>query len=1195
MRFVSRRRTGVSSIVGSIFFILIMIVAIGSLVTIFNSFTSYNTQVSQAGSAQVAAQDTQLSVSNGQFGAFPPSSTSSFNVATACLSTSTSPTNREKTFYAADMWWDFYTCNGAFQYSTSYDGVTWSAETSIPNLITSGYTVGPYFDVEVVGTAFYLAIAKVGSPDFQLGAGTLAAGGTDSSPAGTITWTDAPATVVAGTTNALGPINMAIDDAGDQWIALVQGTCTTTTNCAIGIYEHQACATSSTSGWEPNTCTSTTGPTNYAPTALGTLSVNTHTIIIPAISSYSTTGVILLYEYGSATAGTVGTLGLVTQTSLASTTWNTITLTGISAYSLTASSGAVIGTTFYFAGLTGTVGATTGSLDFWSLPFTSMAAATPSAQTVIEAIGLGAIAWQAALTYEDSTLVLFDTPPAGIDTCPAGDTCIQYYSSATLGSIWSSAMLLDSSETAINGLAPASGAFAVTWVNASPYNVRFAALSSFTVTNSSPFAVHLVDLYVYNPSSNSLVAHYYYNSTEEFDYYVGQGATDAIPVRFVWAASTTYLVTVSTDTGVTAQLSLTSLPGTSSTSCSAGSFLSQISPAETCSSVPANASPVLSYQSSANTCSVSSATTSAGFTTPLTYTTTSGSSGNLEVDLTFNVASPATTALTSKWQFMYGTGTAPACAATTGLGTTIGQPYTIETQVAAAGSWGQTIAVAVSGLSPSTTYWFDVQVTDSTAATWIYSNQALSVTDVQSSTNSLPNVAEQDNTNTCTHTAAASALMAGLGVTYTTMSSSIGSGNLRVSLAFGLQSPATSAVTDKWQIAYGTGTAPACNAAAAGTLVGKQYTVESEAAAVMSLEQSGAIVLDGLSPSTTYWFDIEFTDSSANQWIASAPTLSVAEEPNTVSGIPDNTVYPLSAQTAGCATTAAATSMAGLRELYTLTSSSTGTIHGTLAFNVLASGTIAAGDTSAWKLAYADVSVTAMPACAAAAAGTTTNMQLYTTKAVSATAYSEAQELQFVITGLTPGHTYWFDLQVTNTGAAFTATYSVPELTITDVQPATTLHNNLIQLTGNAPACTIGTATSARMGGMAVIPTTANPPMEYLTTSYGTGVVSLTMSIETTTAATAGSTYAWQLAYGKVTDGTANPACTALASGVTLTLVGNAYTYTNTAAVAGSIQETVTVTIALSHATEYWFDFECTNSVTTGANSLPQLQVTEAV
>ena len=196
MRFMSRRRRAVSSIVGSIFFVLIMIVAIGSLVTIFNSFTAYNQQVNKASNSNAQAADTQLSVTSGQFGAYPPSTTSNFNVATGCSTTSSSPTNREKVFYTANMWWYFFTCNGAFQYSSSFDGVTWQAATSVPALITAGYTVGPYFDIEVVGTSIYMAIGKAGAADFQLGIGKLGQGGTDSAPTGTVFWTDAPANVV---------------------------------------------------------------------------------------------------------------------------------------------------------------------------------------------------------------------------------------------------------------------------------------------------------------------------------------------------------------------------------------------------------------------------------------------------------------------------------------------------------------------------------------------------------------------------------------------------------------------------------------------------------------------------------------------------------------------------------------------------------------------------------------------------------------------------------------------------------------------------------------------------------------------------------------------------------------------------------------------------------------------------------------
>src|SRR5208282_3123436 len=129
-------------------------------------------------------------------------------------------------------------------------------------------------------------------------------------------WTYAPTNVVT-TANAFGPINMAVDSSGNQFVAVVLGTCTTTTNCAIAVYEHEACATAANQGWEPNACTSATNPTNYAPTALATLSANVHTIFFPAISTYSATGAILIYETGSATAASTGTVHLVTQSTLA--------------------------------------------------------------------------------------------------------------------------------------------------------------------------------------------------------------------------------------------------------------------------------------------------------------------------------------------------------------------------------------------------------------------------------------------------------------------------------------------------------------------------------------------------------------------------------------------------------------------------------------------------------------------------------------------------------------------------------------------------------------------------------------------------------------------------------------------------------------------------------------------------------------
>ena len=244
-------------------------------------------------------------------------------------------------------------------------------------------------------------------------------------------------------------------------------------------------------------------------------------------------------------------------------------------------------------------------------------------------------------------------------------------------------------------------------------------------------------------------------------------------------------------------------------------------------------------------------------------------------------------------------------------------------------------------------------------------------------------------------------------------------------------------------------------------------------------------------------------------------------------------------------------------------------------------------------LAYADVTQTALPACNAAPVGTVYGNS-YTSETVAAVAFSWAQTIQFVILGLAAGHTYWFDLQVTNAGTSYTSGISNPTLTITDIQQANLPHVNLIFEKGNAPSCA-STTTTIRMGGMAVFPTTTNPPMEYQTLSYGSGNIRVSFSF-TITPTAAVETRTFQLAYGTVTDGTNNPACAAVVPGGA-TAVGNQYIYANQQAVQASVgYGIVTVVITgLSHGTEYWFDFEVTDSTLGQAGSLPQLEISEAV
>src|SRR5437867_904347 len=610
--------------------------------------------------------------------------------------------------------------------------------------------------------------------------------------------------------------------------------------------------------------------------------------------------------------------------------------------------------------------------------------------------------------------------------------------------------------------------------------------------------------------------------------------------------------------------------------------------------------PIESFSSNANNCIVTSATANqGGFTTPITYTTAVLSAGKLYVSMAFTVSSPATAAPTSTWQFIYGTGAAPTCNTTVSGATAIGQVYTMENQAAvAANSWGQAVAVSITGLIPNTAYWFDLQVTDSTTAGWTYSSQSLAISDIISAINQFPAVMESDNSNTCTHTAAATNLMAGLGITYKTLPVGFGSGTVHFRLTFQMKSPTTgaTAITDKWQVAYGTGSTPACNASVppAGQVgtIGKQYTVEQTVAATtLQITQSGSYVINGLTAATTYWFDVQSTDSSVDQWIISKPTLVISEEAaNNAGNLPDNVVYPLSAQTAACVTTAAATTMGGFKLIYTITSTSATSLFVSLTFNALASGTAAASNQVGWKIAYSDVISATVPACAAAAVGTLVGQSMFL-KEIGTTPFSAGQSEGVVITGLLAGHTYWFDIQATNQGTSFTTTVSNPTLTITDIQSALQANTNVIFIKGAAPACTT-TATSVQMAGMSVFPTSPFAPMEYQTLSYGSGNIAVAMAVLHTTPNTAG-TYQFQLTYGLVVDGTANPACVAAASGTT---VGQLFRFTQTAAAAGGYTEQITITINnLVHGGQYWFDYQITDVATGGISSLPQISVIETV
>lgn len=183
---------------------------------------------------------------------------------------------------------------------------------------------------------------------------------------------------------------------------------------------------------------------------------------------------------------------------------------------------------------------------------------------------------------------------------------------------------------------------------------------------------------------------------------------------------------------------------------------------------------------------------------------------------------------------------------------------------------GETTGFVLTGLSKGTQYWFDVQATDSTAAVWTYSNPALSLMDIMPADFVHDNTVFSSNANTCTRNTAATA-MAGLAMAYTT--TSFGTGNVNVVFSFGMNSPIDGS-TSAYTITYGTGAAPACNAAATGTALGNAFTNVYTTGG-----QSIGLTLVGLSPATKYWFDVRALDSSTANWVYYNPEISVMELP----------------------------------------------------------------------------------------------------------------------------------------------------------------------------------------------------------------------------------------------------------------------------------------------------------------------------
>ena len=106
----------------------------------------------------------------------------------------------------------------------------------------------------------------------------------------------------------------------------------------------------------------------------------------------------------------------------------------------------------------------------------------------------------------------------------------------------------------------------------------------------------------------------------------------------------------------------------------------------------------------------------------------------------------------------------------------------------------------------------------------------------------------------------ATASMTGSGITFTPQQT----GRVKIDFAFECTS-ATKGDGCLVQVAYGTGSAPAANAAATGTTVGLQFDAKS-GAILASTPNTYAIpvVISGLTAGTTYWIDLQYLTDTSN-------------------------------------------------------------------------------------------------------------------------------------------------------------------------------------------------------------------------------------------------------------------------------------------------------------------------------------------
>jgi hypothetical protein len=138
--------------------------------------------------------------------------------------------------------------------------------------------------------------------------------------------------------------------------------------------------------------------------------------------------------------------------------------------------------------------------------------------------------------------------------------------------------------------------------------------------------------------------------------------------------------------------------------------------------------PVPTTNTNTNTCSDATANTYEQMGFQVNYDVPSSASGNLLVDLAFEVQTAASSGASSVWQASWGTGVAPTCH-TQETGITIGQSFTVMSQASNVGGVAQSETIVIPDVQrvAGTSIWIDVQAYDSSASTWIYSDPSIAV------------------------------------------------------------------------------------------------------------------------------------------------------------------------------------------------------------------------------------------------------------------------------------------------------------------------------------------------------------------------------------------------------------------------------------------------------------------------------------